>query len=72
MLPPLDIYTLSHAKSLGLSATTFKEGIFLGPNIRKLVNDETTMDQKPKKVWKASKGVVKYFLENNENMSEIY
>lgn len=67
LLPPLDIYTLSHAKSLGLSATTFKEGIFLGPKIIKLVNDETTIDQKPKKVWKALKGVVKYFLGNKKD-----
>ena len=57
-------------KFSGLSEAKLKEGVFVRPDIRKLMKDETfetTMDQKQKEAWKAFKDVVKNFLGNKKD-----
>jgi hypothetical protein len=48
----------------GLSDAKFKEGIFVGPDIRKLLSDdlfETTMKAVEREAWNAFKGVIAKF-----------
>ena len=53
-----------------LSAEKVKEGIFVGPHIRKLINDDvfhTTMNQLEKNAWESFKEVVSKFLGNKKS-----
>lgn len=53
-----------------LSEAKLKEGVFIGPDIRKLLKDEnfeTKMDEVEKEAWKAFKDVVTKFLGNNKD-----
>ncbi|GFX92509.1 uncharacterized protein TNCV_1707851 [Trichonephila clavipes] len=54
----------------GLSDAKLKEGIFVGPDIRKLLKDETfvtKMEMKEKNVWNSFKLVVTGFLGNKKD-----
>ncbi|GFU90784.1 uncharacterized protein TNCV_4870161 [Trichonephila clavipes] len=54
----------------GLSDAKLKEGIFVGPDIRKLLKVETfvtKMEMKEKNVWNSFKVVVTGFLENKKD-----
>ena len=54
----------------GLSEAKLKEGIFVGPEIRKVMNDsifETTMNHTQAEAWNAFKDVVINFLGNNKS-----
>lgn len=53
-----------------LSEAKLKEGVFIGPDIRKLLKDEvfeTKMEEVEKEAWKAFKEVVTKFLGNNKD-----
>ena len=55
---------------LGLSEAKLKEGIFVGPDIRKLLRDtnfETKMESKEKAAWLSFKQVVTSFLGNKKD-----
>ena len=54
----------------GLSEAKVKEGVFLGPDIRKLITDQTfinTMTDPQKEGWIAFKEVIQKFLSNNKD-----
>ena len=57
-----------------LSAEKAKEGIFVGPQIRKLINDDvfpTTMNELEKSAWESFKEVVSKFLGNKKSSDYI-
>ncbi|GBM42013.1 hypothetical protein AVEN_3249-1 [Araneus ventricosus] len=55
---------------LGLSETKLKEGVFVGPDIRKIMKDEnfeTKMEANERKAWESFKLVITSFLGNKKD-----
>ncbi|GBN38229.1 hypothetical protein AVEN_120562-1 [Araneus ventricosus] len=54
----------------GLSEEKLKEGVFVGPDIRKMMTDdnfETIMETKERKAWKSFKLVITSYLGNKKD-----
>ncbi|GBM62497.1 hypothetical protein AVEN_145982-1 [Araneus ventricosus] len=55
---------------LGLSEAKLKEGVFVGPDVRKMMKDEnfeTKMETKERKAWESLKLVITNFLGNKKD-----
>ncbi|GBL90588.1 hypothetical protein AVEN_179491-1 [Araneus ventricosus] len=56
----------------GLSETKLKEGVFIGPDIRKIMKDEnfeTKMETNERKAWESFKLIITSFLGNKKDPS---